>query len=330
MNSLKSNVKKSDQISCAPIHYDGSNATDVVIVLASCTDQQRASTASTDMEQRVVEVVPSIVNAERNKRRFFVLDDADIQQYLDSEGGLNVGERDAMDEYLGIEVGGAYSGISKDNILSSVAGTSKCFEGFEGFEGVGSDLDVQKPLINGGRKRDKRTDDGCSRFVKASDGKRHWGDEYACGESNVYQCPGCKRLYTGMRSLRIHMGEAGAKKNLYLCSECDLDLFCQPNLKIHMNEVHTKEFMFMCSKCPRGFIVKARLQYHRMQEHGEYMKFYCAMCKIIFNGKYNQDIHNASNGHLEKMVEKEREEGVKQTNSQSPQSPQSHYVDYLL
>jgi hypothetical protein len=41
------------------------------------------------MEQRVVEVVPSIVNAERNKRRFFVLDDADIQQYLDSEGGLN-------------------------------------------------------------------------------------------------------------------------------------------------------------------------------------------------------------------------------------------------
>jgi hypothetical protein len=34
------------------------------------------------------------------------------------------------------------------------------------------------------------------------------------------------------------------------------------------------------------------------------------MCKIIFNGKYNQDIHNASNGHLEKMVEKEREEGM--------------------
>ncbi|KAJ0032859.1 hypothetical protein NQD34_002940 [Periophthalmus magnuspinnatus] len=108
------------------------------------------------------------------------------------------------------------------------------------------------------------------------------------GQTTVYQCPICDKVFGRMENLRrhvlVHTGEKA-----FSCSVCSKQFTLKQHLKLHM-VLHTRDKQFTCSVCSKTFIRKDNLRSH-MRIHSADRPFGCSECGARFFSDQDLERH---------------------------------------
>ncbi|GJQ86429.1 hypothetical protein Trydic_g10336 [Trypoxylus dichotomus] len=138
----------------------------------------------------------------------------------------------------------------------------------------------------------------------------------SAGETNSFECPECKQLFTKVNLFERHVEEHGLK--LYECDTCFKKFSRINSLKRHKLS-HGQVKPFSCSSCKKCFSRRDHLQKH-MRLHLSSDSFTCDVCQMIFSKEESLLKHKIFKHNLRDKIPLDFKIGKKYKREQCPKA----------
>ncbi|XP_020613768.1 zinc finger protein 184-like [Orbicella faveolata] len=110
-------------------------------------------------------------------------------------------------------------------------------------------------------------------------------------KGNGYTCHGCERMYTSMNFLQRHKNHYCSPRTLnWECRKCKKQFTSVSSLNMHIRQAHADEKRTQSTQCDKAFIRCNALTTHLRTHTGE-KSYQCTQCNKAFNDSSHLTMH---------------------------------------
>ena len=122
------------------------------------------------------------------------------------------------------------------------------------------------------------------------------------------KCKTCDKMYSSVKSLKMHIREIHERRNYYKCQSCGKTFTKTSNLKYHIQAIHEGfDGDFTCDSCGKIFSRERNLKRHIEGVHEGRKEYRCEKCFKFFKSKqclirHLQSIHNIEDSKIDEIL----------------------------